>query len=149
MSSPNHVPNFHKIENIASLWRRLIISEEEAIRSLKWEMDPRHYIPAEETGPRGLAEGDYIRMLAEAVVRIERKLNVVIEERNKPLPDEINPQVLCEEVKELVREGNIVSASAVHRKYHNIGLAATVKLLRAYKASLGQDAPQPPAVDSP
>lgn len=147
MSTPKRVPNFHKIENIAALWRRLIISEEEAIRSLKWEMDPRHYIPSEETGPRGLAECDYTRMLAEAIVRIERKLNVVIQESKKPLPDEINPEILCEEVKELVREGNMVSASAVHRKHHNIGLAETVKLLRAYKASLSQDA-SPPAADT-
>jgi hypothetical protein len=144
MSTPNRVPNFHRIENIASSWRRCFLSDEEAMKSLHWEMDPAHYIPADETGYRGMKPEEYIRKNSEATRRIESKLNVLINHLQVPLPDEINPNIPSEKVKELVREGRMVNAAIAHRVDHGVGFAWAAKVIKAYKASLEQENPQPP-----
>jgi len=64
--------------------------------------------------------------------RLEPKLNLVIKHLRIPLPDELNPDILSAEARELAERGDKIAAIKVHRDYTGMGLAKAKDLIEAY-----------------
>jgi hypothetical protein len=62
-------PDFTKIEEIANLWRRGILSSEEALESIHRLLDPKNYLPAAEAYGEA-RPSDYMERLVIATTRI-------------------------------------------------------------------------------
>lgn len=125
-----HGPDLNRISSIIFSWRRGLLTLDEVTRSLKWLMDPANFLPEAEQIPEPMpsdASASYT-----ALLRVEQKLNTVIKHAGIPIPNELNPVILGDEAKELLRQNNKIGAVKAHRDRTGAGLADAKKLIEAY-----------------
>ena len=125
-----HGPDLNRISNLVLAWKKGVVTFEEAKERLMWLMEPSHFMPEEEQVPEE-STGDNASTL-ELLKRIEHKLNIFIRHESIPLPDELNPEILAEDVKKLANENRKIEAIQLHRKRTGGGLAEAKRVLDEY-----------------
>ena len=117
-------PNLNSIYSLIETWSAGVLSSEETFERLEKLMSPECFVPVSELAPIGNvtveSQNDDILMI---VRRIEIRLTELASHLNMPLPDELNPKVLFDDVRKLLDGGNVITAIRVHRRRTGCGLA--------------------------
>jgi len=117
-------PNLNAIHRLIETWSTGVLSNEETFERLERLMSPEDFVPVSELAPIGNVtierqSGDILMI----VRRIENRLAALTSQLNMPLPDELNPRVLFDDVRELLDAGNMIKAINVHCQRTGCGLA--------------------------
>jgi hypothetical protein len=123
-------PNMNYISTTIFSWRKGVITFDEARERLVWAMDSANFVPEDEQSPEPLPA--QTSLTEHAIRRIEQKLNIIIEHEGIALPNELNPRVLSDDVKEMLRERNKIAAIQVHRERTGAGLAEAKRVADEY-----------------
>ena len=117
-------PNLNAIYRLIETWSAGVLSDEETFERLERLMSPEDFVPVSELAPIGNvtveSQSDDILIV---VRRIEIRLAALTSHLNMPLPDELNPKVLFDDVRKLLDSENMIKAINVHRRRTGCGLA--------------------------
>ena len=117
-------PNLNAIYSLIETWSVGVLSYEETFERLGRLMSPEYFVPVSELAPIGNvkveSQSDDILMV---VRRIEVRLGALANHLDTPLPDEVNPKVLFDDVRNLLDAGNMIKAIYVHRRRTGCGVA--------------------------
>lgn len=123
-------PNMNHISTTVFSWRKGVITFEEARERLAWAVDPANFVPEDEQSPEPMPA--QTSLTEHAIKRIEQKLNIIIEHGRIAIPDEVNPLVLSDDVKEMLRERNKIAAIQAHRERTGASLAEAKRVADEY-----------------
>jgi hypothetical protein len=65
--------------------------------------------------------------------RVEMRLLSVTRHLDVPVPDDLNPSVLLDDVRKLVDDGRVIQAIQVHRDRNGAGLAEAKRAIDEYR----------------
>ena len=118
-------PNLNAIYHLIETWSAGVLTNEETFGRLERLMSPEYFVPVSELAPIGdvIVESQSNDILA-IVRRIDIRLATLTNHLNMPLPDELNPQTLGNDVRRLLDTGEILRAISMHRRRTGCGLAA-------------------------
>lgn len=127
-------PNLNAIYRLIETWSAGVLSNEETFERLERLMSPEAFVPLSELAPIGNvtveSQSDDILMI---VRRIEIRLAALTSHLNVPLPDELNPKVLFDDVRKLLDAGSTINAINVHRRRTGCGLAEAKRSCDEYR----------------
>jgi hypothetical protein len=127
-------PNLNAIYRLIETWSAGVLSNEETFERLERLMSPEGFVPVSELAPIGnvTMEGQSDDIL-KIVRRVEIRLAALTSHLNVPLPDELNPKVLFDDVRKLLDAGNTINAIDVHRRRTGCGLAEAKRSCDEYR----------------
>ena len=116
------IPNLGLMSHVIDAYRRGVLTQDEAVGRIDTLMELQSFIHFEEDCeyPRSSASTDWATA---GLHRIEQKLDSIFKHLHISCPDELDPMVITEDVKELLRENNKIGAIQMHRARTGIGLA--------------------------
>ncbi len=129
-------PNFGKMREVLFTYHRGLLTVEEMTRWVNWLMDPQHHIPVAEDCGKAYGQ-DQCHNYSTELRRIERKLDAIISLLQLQLPDDINPMVVDEEVKQFLRENQRGTAIEVLRTRTGIDYVEAKMIIDDYIAKHG------------
>ena len=136
------IPDFQHIGRIVDAWNNHVILDSEAERTIAHLMRSENYIPACEA-VRVAPTDDKLNRVLTRMQRFEIKLNSIIRHGEVPLPDDVNPDVLLDDVKALIDANNVIAAIKIHRDRTGMGFAEAKKLTDQYRNSKNEPHNQP------
>ncbi|MBI2927012.1 MAG: hypothetical protein HYY24_15060 [Verrucomicrobia bacterium] len=120
-----------RIGDTVRAWQRGVVTTEEAEEWIRRALEPENFIPYSEAHVEPEFEVA-LRPVLTVLRRIELKLNAVIAHGSIPLPDELDPQIVSEEVRKLAARGEMILAVKVHRELTGTGLAEAKHAIDEY-----------------
>ena len=126
-------PNLNAIYRLIQAWSAGVMTDAETFERLERLMSPDCFVPASDLVPIGdvVVESQGSESLT-IVRRIEIRLTALTNHLALPLPDELNPKVLFDDVRKLLQEGNTITAMQVHRRRTGCGLAEAKRVFDNY-----------------
>ena len=124
-------PNLNRIHAVIETWSSGVIPSSEAFEQIARAMAPEYHVPLSELGPVRSTDPEIERM-SKVIQRIEVRLSAITRHLNVPLPDELNPAVLMDDVRKLADQGRVLDASRVHRERNGSGLAEAKRAIDEY-----------------
>jgi len=126
-------PNLNAIYRLIESWSGGTLSNDEVFDRLERLMSPEHYVPASELVPIGEVQVENrTEDILRSVQRIEIRLTALTDHLNIPLPDELNPRVLFDDVRSLADAGNRIRAIYVQRRRTGCGLVEAKRVIDEY-----------------
>jgi len=126
-------PNLNAIFRLIESWSVGVSTNDETFERLERLMSPEYYIPVSQLVPIGdVKVENQSDEILRIVQRVEIRLTALTNHLNMPLPDELNPQVLFEDVRELADAGNKIRAIYVHRRRTGCGLVQAKQVIDDY-----------------
>ena len=116
-----YAPNLNRIVHIMSAWQHGVLSLEEVTEGINRTLSPENHIPGTELVPDP-DPAEETASLRIRLTRVEAKLDAIIRHQQVPLPPEIDPNHVPDDVKELARTNKIMAVK-MHRERTGVGLA--------------------------
>lgn len=132
-------PNLNAIYRLIETWSSGVLTSEETFQHLEKLMSPDCFVPISDLAPIGNVkiENQSEDILA-IVRRIEIRLAALTAHLDTPLPDDLNPKVLLDDVRKLLDAGNTITAVSVHRRRTGCGLAEAKQVCDEYLRDRGE-----------
>ncbi len=130
-STMKMVPDLNRIGAIVASWQRHVMTVEEAQAKIATALASNRFMPQAELFP------DPEPMVAsrQAIVtleRVERKLDLLIQHHGIMLPDDMDPEILCSDAKQLADENRKIEAVSLHRARTGASLSQAVQVINRY-----------------
>lgn len=125
------VPDLNRMGWVLDYWRIGMVNNKDAVEELTKLFEPDQLIPEPELVRQ--PDTDMVnRQILTQCYRFQYKLNVIMKHLNVPLPDDLNPNILGAEARELADRGEKISAIKAHRDATGTGLAHAKQLIDDY-----------------
>lgn len=125
-------PNLNRIHDVIEAWSKGATTGNEIQQRLEYFMALENYVPRSELVPVPSPEYQLEQVLT-ILKRVELRLNAIARHLDVPLPDDLNPNVLLDDVRKLVDEGQVIRAIKVHRDRNGAGLAEAKQAVDEYR----------------